>query len=189
MRHHPAMRHAAGPRRSVGFPTIFNLLGPLTNPAQAPRQLLGVYRPELVDPIARALARLGAESALVVHGGGGLDEASTLGPNTVGRVERGADGAVAARLETLDPASLGLGAPPLEAIQASDLDDGVRRVLAVLAGEPGAGTDIVLLNAALGLVVAGAAETAADGLDRASRAIDSGGAERALERLIAASAE
>lgn len=182
MRHHPAMRHAAGPRRSLGFPTIFNLLGPLTNPAGARRQLLGVFHPDLVQPLAEALARLGAERALVVHGGGGLDEASTLGPNVMGWVDGGT-----ARMEELDPRSLGFAPPGLKALQAEDLEHGAELVRAVLAGQPGPTTDIVVLNAGLALVVAGASGSVADGIARARRAIESGRASGALDRLIAVS--
>jgi len=183
MRHHPAMRHAAGPRRSVGFPTIFNLLGPLTNPAGADRQLLGVYKADLVEPMAQALARLGAVRAAVVHGGGGLDECSTLGPNTIGWVEDGTF-----RRDELDPAALGLETPELADLQADDLDHGVRMIRSVLAGEHGPATEIVRLNAALALVVAGAAGSVADGLSRAEAAIESGGAAGVLARLVACSA-
>lgn len=179
MRHHPAMRHAAGPRKSLGFPTIFNLLGPLTNPAGASRQLLGVYRPEFVGPMAAALARLGAERALVVHGGGGLDEASTLGPNTFGWVEDGK-----ARLETAGPDTEGSAIPSLKDLQANDLEHGAAIVRAVLAGEPGPAADIVLLNAGLALMVAGAVGSIADGIERAGAAIASGKAASVLARLV-----
>ncbi len=179
MKHHPAMRHAAGPRRSVGFPTIFNLLGPLTNPAGTDRQLLGVYAPELVDPIAGALARLGSVRAAVVHGAGGLDECSTLGPNRVAWVENGET-----RRETIDPAPLGITPPAMDDIRAHDLEHGVRIVRGVLDGDPGPAADIVRYNAAVACVVAGAAEHIKDGWECAGEAIGSGRARAVLDTLI-----
>lgn len=182
MRHHPAMRHAAGPRRSLGFPTIFNLLGPLTNPAGADHQVLGVYRPGFVPLLAEALSRLGATRAAVMHGAGELDECSTLGPTEVawvdgGRVTRG----------TIDPAALGLRAAAIDAIRATDLEHGVRMIRSVLAGDPGPARDIVLLNAGVGLFVTRAAETLEEGIHLAGAGVDSGAAARTLERLVACS--
>lgn len=184
MKHHPAMRHAAGPRRSVGFPTIFNLLGPLTNPAGTDRQLLGVYAPELVDPIAGALARLGSVRAVVVHGAGGLDECSTLGPNRVAWVENGET-----RSDTLDPALLGITPPAMDDLRAHDLEHGAALVREVLDGVPGPRADIVRYNAAVACVVAGAAVDIKDGWARAGEAIDSGRARGVLDTLIACSSE
>jgi anthranilate phosphoribosyltransferase len=177
MRHHPAMRHAAGPRRSLGFPTVFNLLGPLTNPARAQRQLIGVYRPEFVELVASALARLGSVSAAVVHGAGGLDEVSTLGPSEVAWV---CHGEVA--LNTIDPEGV-VPASRIEDLQAADLDDGVSIVRSVLSGETGPRRDIVVLNAAVGLVVAGAASDPATAAALACESIDSGRAARVLQDL------
>lgn len=177
MRHHPAMRHAAGPRRSLGFPTIFNLLGPLTNPARAPRQLLGVYRPEFVELVASALARLGSDAAAVVHGAGGLDEVSTLGPSRVAWV---CNGDVSA--SEIDPSGV-LASAEIDALQARDLEDGVRMVRSVFAGDAGAPRDIVVLNAAVALMVAGGADELGDGVAIASDAIDSGRAGRVLDDL------
>lgn len=183
MRHHPAMRHAAGPRRSLGFPTIFNLLGPLTNPAGAQRQLLGVYDPVFVGLLAEALGRLGSISAAVVHGAGGLDEVSTLGPSEAAWVSRGV-----VRRQAIDPAGL-LERATLESLQAMDLADGVRIVHAVLAGEPGPTRDIVILNAATALIVAGVVEELAHGVELSAEAIDSGKAGRVLAGLRRLSAE
>jgi anthranilate phosphoribosyltransferase len=177
MRHHPAMRHAAGPRRSLGFPTIFNLLGPLTNPAQAPRQLLGVYRPEFVGLVASALARLGSTAAAVVHGAGGLDEVSTLGPSEAVWVCGGET-----RSEPIDPAGL-VPTGSIEALRAADLNHGIRMVRGVLAGEAGAARDIVVLNAAVAIMLAGAAADLGTGVGLASAAIDSGRAARVLDTL------
>jgi len=179
MLHHPAMRHAAGPRRSLGFPTIFNLLGPLTNPAGAKRQLLGVYDAVFVEPMAEVLARLGSISAVVIHGSGGLDEVSSLGPSRAvwvrdGKFER-AD---------IDPKSVIDGAPPIEALRAQDLDHGVRIIRDVLAGSAGPQRDIVVLNVAAALMVAGVAADIERGAQAAIDAIDSGRAERVLLDLI-----
>jgi anthranilate phosphoribosyltransferase len=182
MRHHPAMRHAAGARRSLGFPTIFNLLGPLTNPAGADHQVLGVYRPGFVPLIAEALARLGATRAAVMHGAGGLDECSTLGPTEVAWVDGGR-----VTHDAIDPASLGVQPAMIEAIRAKDLDQGVRMIRGVLAGESGLARDIVLLNAGVGLFVARAAGTLEEGIRLAGAGVDSGAAARTLERLVACS--
>lgn len=179
MRHHPAMRHAAGPRRSLGFPTIFNLLGPLTNPAGAGHQLLGVYHPELVEPIAQALNRLGSVHAAVVHGAGGLDECSTLGPTLVSWVR-----AEGVRSEEIDPAAVGLSPCRIEAIEAHDLDQAIVMIRGVLDGDPGPCREIVVLNAAVALMTAGAAGTLQEGRHRAEAAIDSGRARGALEALV-----
>ncbi|USN98152.1 MAG: anthranilate phosphoribosyltransferase [Phycisphaeraceae bacterium] len=178
MRHHPAMRHAVGARRSVGFPTIFNLLGPLTNPAGADHQLLGVYHPDLVSVIAGALARLGSVRAVVVHGAGGLDECSTLGPNRVAWIEEGK-----VREDEIDPASLGVVPPSIQSIQAEGLDHGVRLISDVLAGRPGPAAEIVRLNAAVACVVSRAAAALQEGWDRADEAIGSGRARGVLKAL------
>lgn len=182
MRHHPAMRHAAGPRRSLGFPTIFNLLGPLTNPARAARQLLGIYDPALVEPMGAALARLGSVEAAVVHGSGGLDEVSSLGPTKAAWVREGAVGLV-----EIDPGPVLGSSPGIGALQASDLDHGVGIIRGVLSGNAGPQRDIVLLNAAVALMVAGAAGDLARGVSMAANAVDSGRAEQVLRDLVALS--
>ena len=198
VRHHPAMRHAGGPRRSLGFPTIFNLLGPLTNPAGARLQLLGVYRPELVEPMARTLAALGAERAVVAHGaigsdlggqvgggvGGGLDELSTLGPSTIAIVE---DGAV--RMDTVDAEALGLPRATLELVACDTIEQNAAVARAILRGEPGPRSDLALLNAAAALFVASTAESIAEGLELARESIRSGAAERTLAALARLSHE
>ncbi|MDX2130889.1 MAG: anthranilate phosphoribosyltransferase [Planctomycetota bacterium] len=176
--HHPAMRHVAPARRALGFPTIFNLLGPLSNPARVSRQVLGVYRPEFVDLVAHTLAALGASRAMVVHADDGIDEISTTGPTRIGHVENGA-----VRIERFDPAPLGLPAPRAEDLDALDLDDAVRIARGVLAGHTGPARDIVLLNAAAALVVGGAASDWRQGVDAAADAIDSGAAARTLHAL------
>ncbi|MBK7404678.1 MAG: anthranilate phosphoribosyltransferase [Phycisphaerales bacterium] len=182
--HHPAMQHAIGPRRSLGFPTIFNLLGPLTNPAGARRQLIGVYAEPLVGLLAEALARLGSESAVVAHGADGLDELTTTAPVRLARVvpgKSGAPGVVA--MESLDAMDLGLRRASLGELQASSVEDAAEIIRTVLAGESGARRDIVVLNAAAALVVAGAAPDWAEGLALASASIDSGRAAATLAML------
>lgn len=176
--HHPAMRHAAPARQALGFPTIFNLLGPLTNPAGVRRQVLGVYRPEFVDLVARALADLGAERAMVVHAEDGIDEISTTGPTRIGHVEHGT-----VRIERFDPAPLGMPRARPEDLDAADLDDAVRIARGVLAGEPGPARDIVVLNAAAALVVGEAAPGWGAALRLAASAIDSGRAAKTLDAL------
>jgi anthranilate phosphoribosyltransferase len=177
--HHPAMKHAAEPRRSLGFPTIFNLLGPLTNPAGARRQLLGVSRPESLPLVAGALARLGTERALVVHGAGGLDELSTLGPTRAIIVDRDSLSEI-----TFDPAALGLRVlSSLTEIEARDAEDSARIIRDVLAGAPGPHREIVLLNAGAAILASGICEGLPAAIDLASRSIDSGEAARTLALL------
>jgi anthranilate phosphoribosyltransferase len=181
--HHPAAKHAAAARRSLGFPTIFNLLGPLTNPAGATHQLLGVYEPAAVELVAAALARLGARRALVVHGRDGIDEISTTDRTIAALVE---DGAV--RMLELDYQALGVPRAELAQLQAADMDRAIAIARGVLSGQPGAPRDIVILNAGAALWVAGAASTISAGMDMAAASIDSGAAKDALGRLIAVSA-
>jgi anthranilate phosphoribosyltransferase len=180
--HHPAMRFAAGPRKSLGFPTIFNLLGPLCNPAGASRQVMGVYEARYVEIVAQALARLGATRAMVVHGGDGMDEITTTAPSTIAHVEPSG-----VRIEDFDPRPLGIALAKPEALVAASLDDAAAMVLGTLQGRPGAARDIVELNAAAALVVAGSHSTLASGLNAVRRAIDGGEAVRTLEALARAS--
>jgi len=179
MRHHPAMRHAAGPRRSLGFPTIFNLLGPLTNPAGADRQLLGVYDRSCVRPMAEALAALGSTRALVVHGTDGLDEMTTTGATVVAEVEGGV--VVESEVSAED---YGIPRASLADLQVQDLDEAEAVIRAVLAAEPGPRLDLALWNAAGTLLAGGAAETLAEALDLARDAVESGAAEKTLETLV-----
>ncbi len=177
---HPAMKHAIGPRREMGVRTIFNILGPLTNPAGATRQIMGVYDPSLTSPLAQVLGKLGAQVAFVVHGADGLDELSTTGVNRVSYLR---DGWV--KDFYLDPAELGLPRARLEDLRGGSVEENVRITRAVLAGEPGAHRDVVLLNAAAALVAGGAAKDFEEGLQRAAEAIDSGRAQEKLEALVA----
>lgn len=177
--HHPAMRHASGPRKALGFPTIFNLLGPLTNPAGAPRQVLGVYDRSLVEPMAGALLALGASSAMVVHGLDGLDELSTTGSSIIGEVSGGS-----VRLTEFDPVSIGLPRVRLEDLVAPDLAASAAMVLNIVRGARTPGRDLALLNAAAALVVGGLAKSLREGVELAASAVDRGEAARTLEMLI-----
>ncbi len=180
---HPSMRHAAQTRRDLGVRTAFNLLGPLTNPAGATRQLVGVPRPELTELMARALMLLGSERAWVVHGADGIDEISTTGYTKISECR---DGAV--NTFYLHPADVGLPKAPSGALKGATAHDNARIVDRVLAGERGAPRDVVLLNAGAALFIAGAASSVEDGIRLASRAIDRGDARRTLERLVSLSA-
>jgi anthranilate synthase/phosphoribosyltransferase len=179
---HPAMRYAIGPRREMKVRTVFNILGPLTNPAGADNQLLGVYDLRLVEPVAQVLAELGSRSAFVVNSIEGLDELSTGGPNRVARL---LDGQV--QMMELDPATLGLSRAPLAALRGGDADDNARMTREVLAGGKGPRRDTVLLNAGVALVAAGLAATPQEGLARAAESIDSGAALSVLAQLVALS--
>ncbi|MEL7473400.1 MAG: anthranilate phosphoribosyltransferase [Planctomycetota bacterium] len=176
--HHPAMRHAAGPRKALGVPTAFNLLGPLTNPARATRQLIGVYDASRLRVVAETLARLGAEHAWVARGDDGLDELTTT---TTSRVAEVRDGAVTE--QTIDPESLGIQPAELHDLRADDLDHAKRIIHGVLRGEASAALEIALLNAAAALHVGGAAADLAEGLARARAAAQSGAAAKLLESL------
>ena len=179
---HPSMRHAGQARRELGVRTAFNLLGPLTNPAGATRQLVGVPRPELTELVARSLAMLGAERAWVVHGADGLDEISTTGYTKVSECR---DGAV--NTFYIHPADLGLPKAVPEALRGGDAERNAGIARAILAGERGAARDIVLVNAAASLLIAGAEDRIEKGLARAADAIDSGRAAAVLERLASIS--
>ena len=177
---HPAMKHAIGPRREMGIRTVFNVLGPLTNPAWAQIQLLGVYDRALTEPLARVLQSLGCRSAFVVHGGGGMDEFSTLGENHVTRL---ADG----RIEsfTLDPVSLGFSPASLSDLQGGTAEENARVLIDLLDGQEGPKRDVVLLNAACVLVAAGGASDIPGGIAIAAESVDSGAARGRLDGLIA----
>lgn len=167
--YHTALRYAAGPRREIGVRTVFNVLGPLTNPAGARRQLLGVYTDKLVRPIAEVLARLGSERAWVVHGRDGLDELTVFAKTHVAELR---DGEV--REFEIDPADYGLRQADRSQVAGGDAAENAQRIRAILGGEQGAGRDIVVLNTAAALVVGGLAGDLADGVTRARRAIDDG---------------
>lgn len=179
---HPSMRHAAGVRKELGIRTAFNLLGPLTNPAGATRQIVGVPRPELTELIARSLLLLGAERAWVVHGADGIDEITTIGYTKVSECR---DGAV--NTFYLHPTDVGLPKSPPGSLTGGDAYANARIIEGILRGERGPARDVVLLNAGAALFVAGAAKSVEDGIVAASRAIDRGDARRTLDQLIAVS--
>ena len=176
---HPAMRHAATPRRELGVATIFNFLGPLTNPAGATRQALGVADPRMVDIMVETLGRLGSERVIAFHGSGGLDELSIAGPSYV--VELRGD---AVSRWTIDPADLDIAPAPIEALSGGTAEENADTVRAVLDGEPGPKRDVVALNAAAGLLAAGRGEDMAAAYALAATTIDSGAARAALDRLV-----
>ena len=180
--YHPAMRHAGPVRSELGIRTVFNVLGPLANPAGVRHQALGVADPAMAPLMAGVLHELGHEHALVFAGAGGLDELSLDGPSRV--LEVTPDGVTES---AIDPAALGLGSASRDDLRGGDAAENAARVHAVLAGEPGPSRDVVLLNAAAALVAAGTSPTIGDGIERAAQSIDSGGAQRVLERLITVS--
>jgi anthranilate phosphoribosyltransferase len=175
---HGAMKHAGPVRKELGVRTFFNLLGPLSNPAGAKRQLIGVFEGDFVEPMAGVLQRLGAEHAWVVYGHDGLDELSTTDESRVAELK---DGKI--RSFYLDPDSLGLQRASLADLKGGDADLNASLTLAVLKGESGPRRDIVLLNAGAALVVAGLAATVKEGMEMAAKAIDGGKAVEKLEAL------
>jgi anthranilate phosphoribosyltransferase len=177
---HPAMKHAIGPRREMGVRTVFNILGPLTNPAGAQVQVLGVYDEALTEMMARVLGSLGSQAAFVVHGADGLDELSTTGPNRVTQLKNGD-----VRTFVLDPQELGLPRARLADLEGGDAQENAALFRAVLDGEPGPRRDVVRLNAAAGLVAGGLAANLAEGLTLAAHSIDSGAARAKLDALVA----
>jgi anthranilate phosphoribosyltransferase len=181
--HHSAMRHVAPVRREMGVRTIFNILGPLTNPAGCPNIVMGVFHVDLVGIQVRVLQRLGAHHALVVHGGDGLDEISLSTATMVGELR---DGSV--REYSIAPEDFGIERQPLDALRVGDAEGSKRLVLEALSGTPGPAQDIVLLNAGAALYAAGVARDIGDGVVRARHAVASGAARERLERYIAATA-
>ena len=176
--HHGAMRHVSPVRAELGFRTIFNLLGPLTNPAGAQRQVVGVYSERWVERLAEALAALGSERAWVVHGSG-LDELTTTGETSVAEVR---DGQV--RLFTITPEAVGLKRAALADLTGGTPAENAQALRRLLAGETGAYRDIVLLNAAAAFLVADKVETLREGVDLAAAVIDDGRAQGALDKLV-----
>ena len=178
--YHRAMRHVLPVRQELGFRTIFNLLGPLSNPAGAKRQVLGVYDPRLLEPLARVLGALGATRAWTVHGGG-LDEMTVTAPT---HVVEWRDGGV--RQFTVDAEAVGLPPADLDAIRGGDPAQNARAIVELLGGRRSAYRDVVLLNAGAAFLVADVVETLREGVERAAAAIDEGRARDALDRLVAA---
>jgi anthranilate phosphoribosyltransferase len=179
-RHHGAMRHVAGPRAELGTRTIFNLLGPLSNPAGAKRQLVGVFAKEWVEPLAEVLGRLGSERAWVVHGSDGLDEITTTGPTSVAELRNGT-----VRTFEITPEDAGLPTARPAELKGGDAQHNAQALRAVLNGATGPYRDIVLFNAAAALIVADQVSDLKVGVERATTVIDSGAAETTLDRLIA----
>lgn len=175
---HPAMKYAIGPRREIGIRTIFNILGPLTNPAGAKRQVLGVFADKLTEPLAHVLGNLGAEDVMVVHGEDGLDEI-TISDGT--RISRFWNGKVDTSYVT--PEDFGLERADVKELVGGDKDENARILLEILKGERGPKRDIVLMNSAAALIVAGRVEDFKEGVGIASEVIDSGKAMRKLEEI------
>lgn len=176
---HPAVRFAAPVRADLGIPTVFNILGPLSHPGRLRRQVVGVTDPEVGARMVRVLRATGSERAMVVTGHGGLDELSTTGPNAVHTLR---DGEITT--SSLDPGELGLPAPAPEQLRGGDAAANAAIARRLLAGEQGPVRDIVTLNAAAGLVVAGLAADMVTGIERCRTAIDDGQAQARLDRLV-----
>ena len=176
--HHGAMRHVSPIRAELGFRTLFNLLGPLTNPAGAKRQVVGVFDTKWVEPLARVLGALGAERAWVVHGSG-LDELTTTGPSQIAEWREGQ-----VRLFTVTPEAVGLPLARIEDLRGGAPDENAAALRALLTGTKGAYRDIVLLNAAAAFLVADKVETLAEGIALGGGVIDDGRAMAALDKLV-----
>ncbi len=188
-RYHPAMSHAIPVRRELGVPTAFNFLGPLANPARVRRQVVGVGDPAMAPKMARVLAAGGASRALVVHGADGLDELSTTGPSLLYDWDAAGDPGRELGPVTVDPVALGLAPARVEELAGGDAATNATLARRVLAGDSGPHRDIVLLNAAAGLVAAGMCADMQVGLAWAARSVDEGQAEAALDRLVTVSGE
>jgi anthranilate phosphoribosyltransferase len=177
--HHPAMKNVGPTRVELGTRTIFNLLGPLSNPAGVKRQMVGVFSRQWVEPLAHVLKNLGSESVWVVHGSDGLDEITLTGPTYVAALENGA-----VRTFEVTPEEVGFKRQGAEALRGGDADHNAKALLEVLKGAKGAFRDVSLLNAGAGLVVAGRAKTLKQGVELAAQSIDSGAAKARLDRLV-----
>ncbi len=178
--YHPGARHAAGPRREIGVRTVFNMLGPLLNPAGARRQLMGVYDRELTEPIARVLRRVGSVHCLVVHGEDGLDEITLAGTTFVTELNNGA-----IRSYAVAPGEFGFKTAEPDALRGGSVEDNARIAREVLNGKSGPMRDVILLNAGATIFVGGQAGSIAEGVQRAAESIDSGSARAKLDALVA----
>lgn len=176
---HGAMKYAIGPRREVGIRTIFNVLGPLTNPAGADRQVLGVYKDDLVEPLAKALLSLGCRRGFVVHGSDGMDEITLTGPTLVAAIGGGA-----VELQTIEPQQFGFECCSLSDLQGGDAGQNADIVKAILAGEKGPKRDVVVLNGAYALVAAGLATGVDEGIEKMNAVLDNGKAQETLDALV-----
>jgi len=180
--HHPAMKNVGPTRVELGTRTIFNLLGPLSNPAGVKRQMVGVFSRQWIEPLAQVLKNLGSDSVWVVHGSDGLDEITTAGPTAVAALENGA-----VRSFEIAPEDVGLKRVKPEALRGGDASENAQALIDVLKGKKGPFRDVAVLNAAAGLVVAGCAKDLKQGVVLAAKSVDSGEAEGRLDRLIAVS--
>ena len=177
--YHAAMKHAAPVRRELGIKTLFNILGPLTNPAHAKRQVLGVFNAELVETLAHVLQQLGSQHVLIVHGKDGLDEISISGETHVGELKNGK-----VTTHTIRPEDFHLKTAAIEAIQVTDSEQAKEMLMSVLQNIPGPARDIVLLNAGAAIYAAGLAGTLDDGVNAAREAIENGAALKKLQQLV-----
>jgi anthranilate phosphoribosyltransferase len=180
--HHPAMKNVGPTRVELGTRTIFNLLGPLSNPAGVKRQMVGVFSKQWVEPVAQVLKNLGSVRALVVHGSDGLDEITTAGPTSVASLEND-------QVKTFEitPEEFGLQRSKPDALRGGEAEQNAEALKAVLQGQPGPYRDVAVLNAAAALFVSGKAKDLKEGVTLAQESIDSGAAKACLERLIAVS--
>ncbi len=176
---HPAMKRVVGPRREVGIRSLFNLIGPLSNPAGAKRQLLGVFSDQFVEKVARVLLRLGVKRAVVVHGKDGIDEVSISAPTTVAEVSGGE-----VRVYEFTPEELGFRRYPIDYIKVKSVEESAKVAMSVLKGEPSPALDMVLLNSAFGVFVSGVANDLKTALEVARDSIKSGKAQRKLSEFI-----
>ena len=180
--HHPAMKNVGPTRVELGTRTIFNLLGPLSNPAGVKRQMVGTYSKQWVEPMAQVLKNLGSESVWVAHGADGLDEISISGPTTIAALENGT-----VRTFEVRPEDIGIKPLPQDAVRGGDGEANAATMRSVLRGDKSAFRDVSILNAAGALIVAGKAKTLPDGARIAAQSIDSGAAAARLEKLVAVS--
>jgi anthranilate phosphoribosyltransferase len=176
---HPAMKRVVGPRREVGIRSLFNLIGPLSNPAGAKRQLLGVFSDQFVEKVARVLLRLGVKRAVVVHGKDGIDEVSISAPTTVAEVSGGE-----VRIYEFTPEELGFRRYPIDYIKVKSVEESAKVAMSVLKGEPSPALDMVLLNSAFGVLVSGIADDLKTALEVAKDSIKGGKAQRKLSEFI-----
>ncbi len=179
-KHHGAMKHVIGPRKALGVRTIFNLLGPLTNPAGAPNQVLGVYDENLCDVFAQVLEQLGSRHVMVVHADDGLDEISIASPTRVSELKEGE-----IKPWWIDPAEFEAAHDTLEPLKVNSAEESLTMIQSAFAGEPGPHADIIALNAGAALYVAGIAKTYAEGVAQAKSILKSGAAQQKLDALVA----
>ena len=178
------MKHAIGPRREMGVRTLFNLLGPLTNPAGVTNQVLGVYSREWVRPLAQVLQQLGSRHVMVVHGDNGMDEISISGPTWVSELK---DDSISDY--QIDPGQFGLQVHPLESIQVQNAAQSLAMINAVLANQVSAAQSIILMNAGAAIYVGGAVDSIVEGIDKARSVLADGSAAQTLQRLVDVSQE